>query len=59
MVLRGQAHIGMESKETEVHSVATTAASVADAHMLPELLHGEERKVSGEAAYPGQTDAIH
>jgi IS5 family transposase len=38
-----KAHIGVDSKETVVHSVATSAASVADKHMLPELLHGEEK----------------
>ena len=38
----------MDSKETVVHSVATTAASVADKHMLPDLLHGDERKVWGD-----------
>src|SRR6267378_2661890 len=40
-------HIGVDSKEGVVHSVCTTAASVADKHMLPHLLHGEERKVWG------------
>jgi IS5 family transposase len=40
-----KAHIGVNSKEVVVHSVITTAASVADAHMLPDLLHGEEKKV--------------
>jgi IS5 family transposase len=53
-----KAHIGVDSKETVVHSVATTAASVADAHMLPDLLHGEEKKVWGDAGYQGQTKAI-
>lgn len=49
-------HIGVDSKEGHVHSVA---ASVAGCHMLPELLHGEERKVgrrrlSGpDRGYPG------
>jgi len=28
-----------------VHSVCSTAASVSDVHMLPELLHGDEKKV--------------
>src|SRR5713226_1708451 len=40
-----KAHIGVDSKEVVVHSVITSAASVADAHMLPDLLHGEEKKV--------------
>ena len=35
-----------------------SAASVADKHMLPDLLHGEQRKVWGDGAYQGQGDAI-
>ena len=27
-------------------------------HLLPELLHGEERKVWGDGGYQGQTEAI-
>ena len=54
-----KAHIGVDSKETVVHSVITSAASVADKHMLPDLLHGEEKKVWGDAGYQGQTEAIH
>ncbi len=54
-----KAHIGVDSKQVVVHSVATTAASVADAHMLPELLHGDEKNVWGDAGYQGQTEAIH
>lgn len=49
-----KAHIGVDSKETIVHSVCTSAASVADKHMLPDLLHGEERKVWGDGPYQGQ-----
>jgi len=53
-----KAHIGVDSKEGIVHSVCSTAASVSDVHMLPELLHGEEKKVWGDAGYQGQTEAI-
>ena len=54
-----KAHIGVDSKEGVVHSVCTSAASVSDMHMLPELLHGDEKKVWGDAGYQGQTAAIH
>ena len=53
-----KAHIGVDSKQGTVHSVCTTAASVADKHMLPHLLHGEETKVWGDGGYQGQTGAI-
>jgi IS5 family transposase len=53
-----KAHIGVDSKETVVHSVCTSAASVADKHMLPDLLHGNERKVWGDGGYQGQSEAI-
>ena len=45
-----KAHIGVDSRETMVHSVCTSAASVADKHMLPDLLHGEERNMWGDGA---------
>jgi transposase, IS5 family len=54
-----KAHIGVDSKEGIVHSVCSTAASVSDVHMLPDLLHGGEKKVWGDAGYQGQTEAIH
>ncbi len=54
-----KAHIGVDSKERIVHSVCSTAASVSDIHMLPELLHGDEKKAWGDAGYQGQTEAIH
>ncbi len=52
-----KAHIGVDAREGHVHSVATSAAHVSDVHMLPELLHGEERKVWGDGGYQGQTEA--
>ena len=54
-----KAHIGVDSKEGIVHSVCTSAASVHDKHMLADLLHGDEKKVWGDAGYQGQTAQIH
>ena len=54
-----KAHIRVDSKEGIVHSICTSAASVHDKHMLPDLLHGEEKKVWGDSGYQGQTAAIH
>ena len=53
-----KAHIGVDSKQGHVHSLCTSAASVADKHMLPDLLHGEDRKVWGDGAYQGQGEVI-
>ncbi len=54
-----KAHIGVDSKEGIVHSVCTSAASVYDKHMLPDLLHGEEKKAWSDGGYQGQTATIH
>ena len=53
-----KAHIGVDAKQGTVHTVATTTANMADCHMLPTLLHGEEHKVWGDGGYQGQTEAI-
>src|SRR5271169_1576266 len=36
-----KAHVGVDSKTKMIHTVVATAANVADATVLPELLHGE------------------
>ena len=68
-----KAHIGVDSKEGIVHSVCSTAASVSDIHMLPDLLHGDEKKVchptgkdlpagtpcGATRGISGQTEVIH
>jgi len=53
-----KAHIGVDAKQGTVHTLVTTSANVADSTVLPELLHGEERKVWGDGGYQGQTEAI-
>lgn len=53
-----KAHIGVDSRTKVIHAVAATAANVHDAHLLPDLLHGEETKVWGDSAYQGQSEAI-
>jgi IS5 family transposase len=54
-----KAHVGVDSKTKMIHTVVATAANVADATVLPELLHGDETRVWGDQAYQGQTDVIH
>ena len=54
-----KAHVGVDSKTKLIHTVVATAANVADATVLPELLHGEERRVWGDQGYRGQTEVIH
>jgi IS5 family transposase len=68
-----KAHIGVDAKQGHVHSMCTSAASVSDVHMLPDLLHGKEKKVChptdddlsvgtpvwGDGGYRGQTELIH
>lgn len=53
-----KAHVGVDSKTKLIHSAAVTAANVADARVLPELLHGEETRVWGDQGYVGQTEVI-
>jgi IS5 family transposase len=53
-----KAHIGVDSKTKIIHAVVATAANVADSTVLPDLLHGEERRVWGDQAYRGQSDVI-
>lgn len=53
-----KAHIGVDIKETVVHTVINWGASVADRHMLPDSLLGAELKVWGDEGNQGQTKAI-
>jgi IS5 family transposase len=53
-----KAHVGVDSRSKLIHSVAATAANVADSTVLPDLLHGDETRVWGDQAYRGQRAAI-
>jgi len=53
-----KAHLGVDSRLKLIHSVAATAANVADSTVLPELLHGNETRVWGDQAYRGQRAVI-
>lgn len=53
-----KAHLGVDSQTKLIHSVTATPANVADAMVLPVLLHGEETRVYGDQAYRGQTAVI-
>ena len=47
-------HIGVDSQSGLAHSAVVTAANVHDKHPLPDLLHGQERRVYGDSAYASQ-----
>ena len=53
-----KAHVGVDAESKLIHSVAATAANVADCRMLPALLHGKETAVWGDQAYQGQADVL-
>jgi len=47
-------HIGVDSRTGLIHSMATTPANTHDSKLLPELLHGKERRIYGDSAYRNQ-----
>jgi transposase, IS5 family len=51
-------HIGVDSRTGLAHRAVVTAANVHDKHPLPDLLHGNERRVYGDSAYASQGDLI-
>jgi transposase, IS5 family len=51
-------HIGVDSQSGLAHSAVVTAANVHDKHPLADLLHGNERRVYGDAAYASQKELI-
>ena len=52
-------HIGVDSQSGLAHSAVVTSANVHDKHPLPDLLHGNEQRVYGDAAYASQKDLIN
>jgi IS5 family transposase len=58
MVLRDEGACGVDSKTKIIHTAVVTAANVSAVAILPDLLHGEETRVWGDGAYPGQTEVI-
>ena len=46
-------HIGVDDQDGLIHTMASTAANVSDVVMAGGLLHGEERRVHGDAGYLG------
>ncbi|MDO8767393.1 MAG: IS5 family transposase [Burkholderiaceae bacterium] len=51
-------HIGVGSRTGLAHRAVVTAANVHDKHPLPDLLHGQERRVYGNSAYASQKELI-
>jgi IS5 family transposase len=51
-------HIGVDSQSGLAHSATVTAANVHDKHALPQLLHGNEKRVYGDTAYASQQELI-
>jgi IS5 family transposase len=51
-------HFGVDSRSKLIHSVEVTPANVHDKHVLPFLLHGDERSVWGDSAYAGQAGVL-
>lgn len=51
-------HIGVDSRTKLVHHIESTPANVSDCLVMEDLLHGEERRVYGDAAYRGQKKRI-
>ena len=58
MVLRDEAAHRLDSKTDLVRSAQVTAAHENDKHSIPELLHGEERRMYGDSAYHNRKDLL-
>jgi IS5 family transposase len=47
-------HIAVDTGSGLVHSASVTAGNVHDSQELPNLLHGQERRLYGDSAYRGE-----
>jgi len=53
-----KAHVAVDARSKLIHRVVATSGNVHDGKVLPELLHGRETAVWGDAAYSGQGQVI-
>lgn len=51
-------HIGVDSQTGLTHSASITSANVHDSQELPNLLHGNEKRLYGDSAYIGQKEVL-
>jgi IS5 family transposase len=53
-----KAHVAVDARHKLIHRVVATSGNVHDSKVLPQLLHGRETAVWGDAAYSGQGHVI-
>jgi IS5 family transposase len=53
-----KAHVAVDARHKLIHRVVATSGNVHDGKVLPQLLHGKETAVWGDAAYSGQGHVI-
>jgi len=53
-----KAHVAVDARSKLIHHVVATSGNVHDSRVLPQLLHGNESAVWGDAAYSGQHKVI-
>lgn len=53
-----KAHVAVDARHKLIHRVVATSGNVHDGKVLPQLLHGNELAVWGDAAYTGQGQVI-
>ena len=58
MVFRHEATLAWTAKAGLAHSAVVTAANVHDKHPLPDLLHGNERRVMATRPMPARKTLI-